>query len=882
MLLLRKVKELVSRNNKKTLVIGLFVVGISILLTTTSLATTTPVKSITMTSKNTSFENKEQGSWKAVKSAKWISKEQAQVTFDIDTTLMTDEKDKDIVFILDTSSSMTGNKLDRVKQDTKELVKMLLSNNNNQVALISFSSDANLISGFTTDQELLLNEIDDLTNTKGTSYFKALIKLNELLRNYQHQDDRELIVLFLTDGYPAIDTPNQDGQYQYLKKEYPYITINAIQYEMGGIILNPIKKISDNQYLADMKTLNNVLFDASLSPNTYENFQVIDYIDDRYFDLEKEEDITVSNGEVKLEEENGTQKITWTISDLRTGEEPQLTMKLKLKEEYVSESGVFPTNEQTQITTKIKNQEENVSTTETPSIQSEYQVIYDSNAPSGCTVEDIPSNQYHFVLDTVEIPSEKPSCNGYEFKGWEIVTDSVEEINDNYFIMPESNVTIRAKWSKVKLEKTMSGEVYSPSYLYDVIKEQAVMDNIASTYVSSSSGIQFGYISSDTNGKGIYELSETENDEFPIYYYRGDINNNHVKFAGYCWEIVRTTSTGGVKLIYDGEPGTDGICNKTGADSQIGKSAFSTDNSSLSNVGYMVGPTHGRLSIDMDNASDSDWVYGNDVVWDGNKYTLVDTVTSSTADWLHERYDIIGSGHRYTCRSDKSQCSNPVSYVTSVSDMHTMYSILLYEGDKVDDAIAEMVQSDNDIRNQDDSTIKTYIDTWFENNLLDYQDYLEDTPWCNDRTVYQKNNMDNNYVIHTLEHGLAFGINGRDSTLTLDCPDANDAFTVNSENGNGKLTYPIALITADELKLAGFTSWEYNHDNYLYTNQVWWTLTPNKYDYRAFATTVNYDAVYGGSLVTGLNGVRPSISLTHELVVTQGDGTEESPYEIAW
>lgn len=138
MLLLRKVKELVSRNNKKTLVIGLFVVGISILLTTTSLATTTPVKSITMTSKNTSFENKEQGSWKAVKSAKWISKEQAQVTFDIDTTLMTDEKDKDIVFILDTSSSMTGNKLDRVKQDTKELVKTLLSNNNNQVALIFF------------------------------------------------------------------------------------------------------------------------------------------------------------------------------------------------------------------------------------------------------------------------------------------------------------------------------------------------------------------------------------------------------------------------------------------------------------------------------------------------------------------------------------------------------------------------------------------------------------------------------------------------------------------------------------------------------------------------------------------------------------------------
>ena len=57
-----------------------------------------------------------------------------------------------------------------------------------------------------------------------------------------------MIVLFLTDGYPNKDTPNQIAQYQYLKQEYPYITINAIQYEMGNAILILSKKLVINNF----------------------------------------------------------------------------------------------------------------------------------------------------------------------------------------------------------------------------------------------------------------------------------------------------------------------------------------------------------------------------------------------------------------------------------------------------------------------------------------------------------------------------------------------------------------------------------------------------------------------------------------------------------
>ena len=78
------------------------------------------------------------------------------------------------------------------------------------------------------------------------------------------------------------------------------------------------------------------------------------------------------------------------------------------------------------------------------------------------------------------------------------------------------------------------------------------MENTKSRYVSSNNGIDFSQISSDTNGKGVYTFASTYNDTYPVRYYRGDVDNNNVLFGGYCWKIVRTTSTGGVKLIYNG------------------------------------------------------------------------------------------------------------------------------------------------------------------------------------------------------------------------------------------------------------------------------------------------------------------------------------------
>ena len=180
------------------------------------------------------------------------------------------------------------------------------------------------------------------------------------------------------------------------------------------------------------------------------------------------------------------------------------------------------------------------------------------------------------------------------------------------------------------------------------------------------------------------------------------------------------------------------------------------------------------------------------------------------------------------------------------------------------------------------STIKTAIDNWYKDNLnTNYGKYLSTTAvYCNDRST-----SDNTY----------FGAYTRlktNKTPSYDCAATEDKFTADTSTGNGKLTYPIALMTADEVSFAGGL-WGTNAQTWYYYNsakgsstgeQWWWLLSPasgnGSYAFVFFVVGSSNPGFLSSTYVSHTYGVRPAVSLKSCVKTSGGDGSASAPYTI--
>lgn len=611
-----------KENRKKVISISTIVIIaiIAVIVIPKALSKTEPVEKITIFSEeNLDYQKREPGSWQIQKSAKWISYGKARITFEVDTVLKRDKGEADILLVLDTSGSMRDTKLSQMQIDTISLLNSILKYEPQQVGLITFNDDATILSDFTRDKDKLISEINNISVHGETNYYKALKSVDEVLKNYTPKEEKACLVLFLTDGVPSLDTPNEVNQYNILKSKYPYMTINGIQYDMGDTVKPALANICDVPFAANIKTLNYSLVNASASRVHYTNFNITDYINNEYFEIESVDDINPYSGKVSLTEEDGTQKVYWNMGEFGTGMKTYMTIDVTLKEKYLGQEGLYPTNLKEIINTNIDGIGEDVESELTPILQGFYPVKYEGNAPSDCTVTGLPEQQNHMVFETVSISDETPKCNGYQFKGWNIVTSDAEKVNDDYFIMPANEVVIRAEWSKVAVEKSMDGQIFSGKELYNIIAKKGTLDT----------AIDF---TSSNLTTGVFEYSPTKDDDFPVYYYRGAVTNNNVKFSNQCWKIVRTTDTGGVKLVYNGKPGSDGSCKNTGTASEVKKSEYMTqsgDHFDAHNgfLGYMTGNNlpYGNNFYSVVMSAVRDW-YNNNIKNTIYKDRLEDTI----------------------------------------------------------------------------------------------------------------------------------------------------------------------------------------------------------------------------------------------------------------
>ena len=236
----------------------------------------------------------------------------------------------------------------------------------------------------------------------------------------------------------------------------------------------------------------------------------------------------------------------------------------------------------------------------------------------------------------------------------------------------------------VKVKGTTSNNPYLTTEA-QIEEETTLLYDFIKDYADTTTQIDFSQTSDASDTNGIYMTTDTDSGE-AVYYYRGNVDN-HVIFANFCWRIIRTTETGGIKLIYDGLP-SDDQCNNTGTATIIGNSAFNTSYDDAKYVGYM----YGSDIDDTENTDDStikamiDTWYEESIVGTDFESQLEDTVFCNDRSYTTVVYNLqFGAYTRlYTDKQPTLVCQESKDgFATSDYNQALIYPVGLITADEI-------------------------------------------------------------------------------------------------------------------------------------------------------------------------------------------------------
>ena len=398
-----------------------------------------------------------------------------------------------------------------------------------------------------------------------------------------------------------------------------------------------------------------------------------------------------------------------------------------------------------------------------------------------------------------------------------------------------------------------------------VINNHEKTTDIAKTNIKAKGTPDFSKTATTDEG-----LFMAEDDEGESYYYRGAVKNNYVSFAGFIWRIIRRNGDGSVRMIYSGKKTSD-----TGEDVTIGKSQFNSKYWDPTYVGYKYNED---FSLDESNGTTAyDWFTNTTKYNFGTGYTF-DTST--------KKFTLTGDIKQLTWNDNHEEIINNQLYSCLNTSCNVVYKIVGYNS-ATQMIVQPISYSSNSLltaqTNKTDSPIKTKLDNWYKTNMTSYTSKLADETFCSDRSITSGSGY---LTIPTTTYG-AYGRLQDGKKPSLKCSQDNDKFKVSNESA--KLDYPVGLILADEVALAGGRgyyneAYSPNSNYYLYNGKYFWTLSPSHFSSNYSYARVWYVMPSGCLLhwegVTASLGVRPVINLRPDTLITKGDGSALSPFVV--
>ena len=290
--------------------------------------------------------------------------------------------------------------------------------------------------------------------------------------------------------------------------------------------------------------------------------------------------------------------------------------------------------------------------------------------------------------------------------------------------------------------------------------------------------------------------------------------------------------------------------------------------------------------------------YGYGITPDGNSYKLVgynseDGTLQYIYDWLSTTdtncftnqgdtisncgYKSITKSH-YTCYNLSGNCST-YYYINFTHTKGSVYAISISDGKYFSTDLTDhnniiyisLLQNDqNGNVNVYDSNVKKIIDNWYFNTLLtNYDTYIEDTIYCNNRGIKDFGSF-NPYGSETHENAYLY-LKEHTSSKDLSCEYITDRFS--TSNNSAHLTYKTALISQSEMKLLNNSKAQKGAFHY-------WILASGYYRYFAYGRAIDSLGIGRDEFYTSNHSIRPAISLISGIRYTDGDGSVTNPYIV--
>ena len=365
----------------------------------------------------------------------------------------------------------------------------------------------------------------------------------------------------------------------------------------------------------------------------------------------------------------------------------------------------------------------------------------------------------------------------------------------------------------------------------------------------------------ETNKGTLYKATEQigTNPVKDVYYFAGDAKNNWVKFGktteSSCTykrkEVIYVNMTEKIEKY----PENEAECTSTNICGDV------------ENEFYAVGLTESECT----NADGAKWITDK-ATWSEAKKDIYWRIIRTNADGSIK---LLYAGT--SPDTDKAYVGGSAFNTTKNDPMYVGYKY------------GTTGSLENNRLNTNDSTIKTYVDNWYKNNLTAYTKYLsKDAVYCNDRNLRSGDTYST-----TSNFDYASWERIKNKQPTYNCTNMSDAFSVN--NTGAKLDYPVGLMTMDELSYAGGEyyksltapyAWYYTNANgeSITGDAPSWSLSPLVW-LISDSNVLEWDGSnYPGRLINdfvdGSAAVRPSVSLSSCNLISRGDGSSENPYVV--